>query len=182
MAKAQTKRAVKNVEDVPTMMADIGQVDTFVLALERRYGFGRLLMACPDLELAERMRRQEDKFRQAIIDNDEQAIRAHGQGTIKGYQALERAYLAAGFKEIDQSAVIETLMPDGTVLQIVADVAKHRPVDGDTREIIGIGADVVATLFDEKMKKTLADVSKHWPGARVEQIRRKPIVADEIPF
>mgnify|MGYP001162157839 CR=1 FL=1 len=181
MAKAKT--TTPKTDDESRLMAqDIGQVDTFVRALEQTYGYGRLLAVCPDLDLAAKMRRQIDKFNQAILEADWDGVRVHGQATIKGYQALERAYLAAGFKPIDQRAVIEAVMPNGAVLQIVAEGACHRVIEGDEREVIAIGAEAIGELFHERVKDTIKTAAKFFPGARIETIRNKDWVDDELPF
>ena len=183
MAKQKKQKAESKAEAPPPdpKIAIIAQVDSAVREFEHRYGPGRLIAACSDLDLAGRMDRQRTKYNAAIYEGTAAEAEALGQGLLRGYQALERAYLAAGGQELDHSQVIEAPLDNGSILAICADITHYKPRPGETRDVLAIGSDVVAELFDERARKTMAAVARHWPGSYVESARAK-LVDDEIPF
>lgn len=158
----------------------INQVDTAVRAIEQRYGPGRLMAACPDLDLAEKMRRQITKYSEAVWEGTVDDVRVHGAALIRGYQALEKVYLAS-FEPLDHSKVIEAPLGDGSVLAIVADITGYKPAPGDQRAVLAIGAETVAQMWDEQAKKTLGAMAQHFPGAKIESVTAK-LPEDDIPF
>ena len=83
----------------------IAQVDSAVREIELKYGAGRLLAACADLELAAKMRRHMVLNHEAIWQGEEADAPVQGQGLLKGYEALERHYLANGGKTLNHAAV-----------------------------------------------------------------------------
>ena len=160
-AKKAVAAPVEQEPPVDPKTEAVRQTDMAVRELELRYGPGRLLAACPDLALAEKMRRQMQLYNDAVYGGSAADTQVQAQGLIKGYQALERAFLRAGGQPLDHAAVIETELDNGSVL--------------------AIGAGTVAEMFDKRTRETLAAVSRHWPGAHIESARRKPL-EDEIPF
>ena len=178
-AKKAVAAPVEQEPPVDPKAEAVRQTDMAVRELELRYGPGRLLAACPDLALAEKMRRQMQLYNDAVYGGSAADMQA--QGLIKGYQALERAFLEAGGQPLDHSAVIETELDNGSVLAIVPDITQYSPRPGETREVLAIGAGAVAEMFDKRTRETLAAVSRHWPGAHIESAKRKPL-EDEIPF
>ena len=181
----KTKKAVAApVEQEPPVdfkVEAVRQTDMAVREIELRYGPGRLLAACPDLALAEKMRRQMQLYNDAVYGGSAADTQVQAQGLIKGYQALERAFLEAGGQPLDHAKVIETELDNGSVLAIVPDITQYSPRPGETREVLAIGAGTVAEMFDKRTRETLAAVSRHWPGAHIESAKRKPL-EDEIPF
>ena len=177
---AETKNEVPPVDPKIEIIA---QVDSAVREIELKYGAGRLLAACADLELAAKMRRQMVLYNQAIWQGGEGDARVQGQGLLKGYEALERHYLANGGEPLNHAAVIEADLGDGSVLAIVPAIEHFSPKPGDGRDVLAIGADTVAEMFDEKTRETLGQMAKHFPGAKIEAVRdKRPVGDDEIPF
>ncbi len=178
------KAAAAPVEQEPAVdpkAEAVRQTDMALRELELRYGPGRLLAACPDLALAEKMRRQMQLYNDAVYGGSAADTQVKAQGLIKGYQALERAFLEVGGQPLDHSAVIETELDNGSMLAIVPDITQNSPKPGETRDVLAIGAHTVAEMFDKRTRETLAAVSRHWPGAHIESAKRKPL-EDEIPF
>ena len=177
---AETKNEVPPVDPKIEIIA---QVDSAVREIELKYGAGRLLAACADLELAAKMRRQMVLYNEAIWQGGEGDARVQGQGLLKGYEALERHYLTNGGEPLNHAAVIEADLGDGSVLAIVPDITHFSPKPGDDRDVLAIGADTVAEMFDEKTRETLGQMAKHFPGAKIEAVRdKRPVGDDEIPF
>lgn len=172
---------IKTVDgDVDAISEAVANVDTAIAALETKYGFGRLLLATPDLDLVRRVKAQSERYNRAIIDGLPEDITQHGQSLIAGYQALEKKYLAAGFLPLDPTQQQEALLPDGTVLVVVPTADQYI---GDGRQAIAIGVDQVADLLADKTKEALSVVAKSFPGCRIESIRdKRPLNDGEVPF
>ena len=158
----------------------VGSVDQVIKSYEAKYGFGRLLMATPDLDLVDRVKAQRERYNRAVYEGTPADVQKHGQSVIAGYGALEAKYLAAGFTALNPAEQQEALLPDGSVLVIVPSVEQYV---GDGRQAICIGADVVGMLWDEKTRETLGQMAKHFPGAKIEAVRdKRPVGDEEIPF
>lgn len=179
--KTLAEQVAENAAPADPKVEEIAQVDAAVRAIEMTYGPGRLLDACPQLELAAKMRRQMALYNEAVWSGSLDDVRVHGAALVRGYQKLEATYLEAGFKPLDQSKVIEAPLGDGSVLAIVSDITGYRPVAGDRRAVLAIGAETVAAMWDEQIKKTLGAMAQHFPGSRIEAVRSK-LVDDDIPF
>ena len=180
-AKKSMAAPIEQAPPADPKIEAVQQTDLAVRELELRYGPGRLLAACPDLALAEKMRRQMQLYNDAVYGGSAADTQVQAQGLIKGYQALERAFLEAGGQPLHYSAVIETELDNGSVLAIVPDITRYSPRPGETRDVLAIGAGTVAEMFDKRTRETLAAVSRYWPGAHIESAKRKPL-EDEIPF
>ena len=130
---AETKNEVPPVDPKIEIIA---QVDSAVREIELKYGAGRLLAACADLELAAKMRRQMVLYNEAIWQGGEGNARVQGQGLLKGYEALERHYLANGGEPLNHAAVIEADLGNGSVLAIVPAIEHFSPKPGDGRAVL----------------------------------------------
>lgn len=71
------------------------EIDRLMATIDRDWGFARLPQLVPD-ELAQKFARQVEKWRQAVADDDEDAIELHAGGLRRGVAALEAAARAAG--------------------------------------------------------------------------------------
>lgn len=166
-----------------TVAATAETVDAVAREMDSKWGVNRLLRSCPDAGLRERMERQLQKFNAAIWESDDAAtVRAHGTGVVKGWQALERAAVAAGMEPLTAGREIETAMDDGSVLVIVPSVDRYVRRTGDDRAMIVIAADAVAQLLRQQ-SETVKAVMREFPGAAIESVR--PIdwsKGDDIPF
>lgn len=179
--KPRARELDEQAREIDPRAEVVAQVDSAVRALELKYGPGRLLAACPDLELARKMRSQLAKYNDAVWTGTLEDVQVHGPAVVRGYQALERAFLGAGHLPLDWSQVVEAPLEDGSVLAVVADIAGYKPAPGDARAIIAIPAEVVAELWSEQERKTLSAMAQRFPGCAIETVRRKPL-EDEIPF
>ncbi len=99
--------------DSLTIKAVIDGVDHVAVEMENEWGVGRLRLLVGD-DMRERFDRQAQLFNEAIITNDAKAVRRHGEGMRKAWQALDQYASECRFCPIEPFAW-EVNGPDGII-------------------------------------------------------------------
>lgn len=172
--------------DADRCQAIIDGVDTVASAMERKWGCGRLRLLA-GMDLREKFDRQCRTWSQTIWPEtgppDPREVERIGNATIRGWQAIERDAINAGHKPT-KPTIIETVMPDGSVLAIVPDVADASLVPHDGRALaVWTAAEVARVLATHSVVHA---VKTQFPGAKVTAVRDPTAnhhgLDDEIPF
>lgn len=171
--------------DTDAIAAAIVGLDRDARALETRWGVGRLLVLADDL-LRERFRRQARRLDELVAgDAPAREVLAHIEATRRGWQALERAALAAGHAP-QPPEVWDVVLPDGTVAALVRDAADASLVVASGRAVSVYTLAEIAVLLARYPQIIAA--KQHFPGATVTAIRpRMPPIdweggGDDLPF
>lgn len=180
---SDTRRPGRSPADTDAIGAAIVGLDRDARALERRWGVGRLIVLADDL-LRERFLRQRRKLDQAILDESPaREVIEHVEATRRGWQALERAALAAGHQPTPPD-VWEVRLSDGSVVAIVHDRADASIVAADGRRLTVYTLDEIGRLIERFPQ--IVQAKRTFPGASIEAIRtREPIDwdrGDDLPW
>jgi len=168
----------------------VDEMDLTVIAMEQKYGVGRLRLLVP-IELREKFDRQDFKFQRALYDaSDPEELKVECQRMIKAWHAVDKAAGASGKPQLDP-AVLEVALGDGRALAIVRTAFEaHRVAKGRAMAVVTV--EEVARLFEAS--EPLVTLLAAFPGARVTGVRKtvdSPVRAlegcgkgldDEIPF
>lgn len=163
------------------IQAVVDGLDQVALAMERKWGVGRLRLLVSDF-LRAKFDEQKDRLDLAIQSGDERFITAQAQGMTRAWSALDRAAHDAGERPLAPQ-VWECVLPStGEVVSLVRTAAEAHHV---ARECRVFTTDEVAVLI-EAVGDGVLDIKQKFPGATVTGIRRKAPVdwerGDEIPF
>lgn len=120
------------------------KLDTVACEYESRWGVSRLHTLVP-FDLAAKWDAQTKKLNAAIVENDLAVMPELVEGCIRGYAALERAAIAAGYKPHDAPLAWTVGLSSGQTLAIVRHPKDAALVD-DLRKAHG---DVVVWTLDE---------------------------------
>lgn len=169
--------------DIDAIGSAIVGLDRDVRDLERRWGVGRLIVLADDL-LRERFLRQRRKLDEAIWSTaSARDVLAHIEATRRGWQALERAAVAAGHAP-KPPEVWEVRLPDGTVAALVHDRGDASIVAADGRGVAVYTLEEIGKLLARFPQLVTAKAA--FPGATVTDIRtREPVDwarGDDIPW
>jgi hypothetical protein len=154
----------------------VDEMDLTVIAMEQKYGVGRLRLLVP-IELREKFDRQRYLTNQAIWFGDLEAVKRETARMVKAYQALDQAATAAGKTGISPD-VWEVVLPDGSVAAIVKTNAEAFAVSREGRLAKVYTLDEIGRLiygFPD-----IAKAKEVWPGAEVTAVRtniRDPLEA-----
>jgi len=154
----------------------VDEMDLTVIAMEQKYGVGRLRLLVP-IELREKFDRQRYLTNQAIWFGDLEAVKRETARMVKAYQALDQAATAAGKTGISPD-VWEVVLPDGSVAAIVKTNAEAFAVSREGRLAKVYTLDEIGRLiygFPD-----IAKAKELWPGAEVTAVRtniRDPLEA-----
>jgi len=154
----------------------VDEMDLTVIAMEQKYGVGRLRLLVP-IELREKFDRQRYLTNQAIWFGDLEAVKRETARMVKAYQALDQAATAAGKTGISPD-VWEVVLPDGSVAAIVKTNAEAFAVSREGRLAKVYTLDEIGRLiygFPD-----IAKAKEIWPGAEVMAVRtniRDPLEA-----
>ena len=156
-------------------------VDQVAVAMERKWGVGRLRLLVSDL-LRAKFDEQKDRLDQAIAGNHEGYVRIHADGMRRAWEALDRSAREAGETPLAPT-VWECVLPDtGEIVSLVRTEAEAHHV---ARQCRVFTLDEIATLI-AGLGDAVLEAKKQFPGATLTGIRRKPPVdwsrGDEIPF
>jgi hypothetical protein len=174
-------------EDCATLKAFFESADNTRIAVERRWGCGRLEMLADPLLLA-RFRRQQATWREALaaawaldpVPLD--ALSLVDQKTasmVRAWSALEAAAVEAGHREV-APWVWEVRLKDGTVAAFVQTGEEVARVIADGRYMRVYSVAEVGVLLDS-MPEAFRPVALDLPGRRfVSSLPRTS--TDEIPF
>lgn len=156
-------------------------LDQLALAMERKWGVGRLRLLVSDF-LRAKFDEQKDRLDAALQSDEERYVAPQVEGMRRAWAALDRAAQESGAKPLAPQ-VWECVLPStGEVISLVHSVeeAHHVAREGRVFTVAEI-AIVIEALGDGVL-----DVKQKFPGAAVTGIRRKPSIdwdtGDEIPF
>jgi hypothetical protein len=148
--------------------ASIDGADAVAIAMEARWGAGRLRLLVPD-ELREKFDRQRFLYNSAIWHGDLQEVVAQSRRMIAAWQALSREAEAAG-QPLLAPEVWEVALADGTVAAIVRSSEEAHAVVAQGRRVVVYTMDEIARMLQNYREVTAVKVT--FPGAEVTAIRR----------
>lgn len=100
------------------------RLDSVTKQMESRWGVLRLPQLVPE-DLNNRWKKQWEKLNAAILSCNAAETIGLAEGCVRGWQAMEAAAVAAGFKP-DIGQVMEAVMPSGGVLRVCASLLDAR--------------------------------------------------------
>lgn len=123
----------------------LDKLDTAACEVESRWGVSRLERLV-SFEMAQKWKIQMDKLAKAISENDIFTLPELVNGTIRGYEALERDAIAQGYKPMDAPFGWSVGLPSGKTLVVV-----RHPKDASLMNDLkrDHGEDVVVWTLDE---------------------------------
>jgi len=158
----------KTVETWLTGKAHIDGVDAVAIAMEARWGAGRLRLLVP-VELREKFDRQRFLFDAAIWHGDMESVKREASRMITAWQVLARAAEAAG-APILSPEVWEVALADGSVVALVRSPEEAHAVIADGRRVTVYTLAELAVMLENYQEVTKVKVT--FPGAEVVSIRR----------
>ena len=167
--------------DALAIKAVIDGVDHVAVEMETKWGVGRLRLLVVD-DMRERFDRQAQLFNEAVFTNDVGAVRRHGEGMRKAWQALDKYASEARFCRIDPT-VWEVNGPDG-VIAVVRTNPEAYAVVREGRAVEVWTLDEVARVIAAH-RDTIGEVKRVFPGAQVVGARVRPANwenGDELPW
>jgi hypothetical protein len=148
--------------------AHIDGVDAIAMAMERKWGVGRLrLLVSP--ELREKFDRQRYLLNQAIWHGDLEAVRVQSARMASAWQALDKAAETARALKLDPN-VWEVRLEDGSVAAIVRSPEEAMWVIHSGRKLAIYTTEEIGRLLSHYPQ--IAQVKSAFPGATVEAVRR----------
>lgn len=155
-------------------------LDQVAVAMERKWGVGRLRLLVSDL-LRAKFDEQKDRLDQAVESNQEAVVRIHAEGMRRAWEALDRSAREAGEVPLAPQ-VWECVLPEsGEIVSLVRTEAEAHHVAREGRVFtVAEIATLIAGLGDGVL-----EAKKRFPGAAVTAIR-KPAAnwarGDDLPF
>ncbi len=157
--------------DTLAIQAVIDGVDHVAAEMEKEWGVGRLRLLVDD-DMRERFDRQAALLNEAVFTNDAKAVRRHGEGMRKAWQALGKYASDCRFCRIDPFAW-EVNGPDGVIAVVRTNPEAHAVVrEGRAVEVWTL--DEVARVIASH-RDTIGEAKRVFPGAEVVDVRVKPI-------
>ena len=163
------------------IQAMVEGLDQVVVAMESKWGVGRLRLLVSDL-LRAKFDEQKDRLDQAIAGNHEGYVRIHADGMRRAWEVLDRSAREAGETPLAPE-VWECVLPEsGEIVSLVRTEAEAHHVAREGRMFtVAEIATLIAGLGD-----TVLEAKKQFPGAAVTGIRRKPAAdwarGDDVAF
>ncbi|CAB4146924.1 hypothetical protein UFOVP1020_52 [uncultured Caudovirales phage] len=163
------------------VQAMVDGLDQVAVAMERKWGVGRLRLLVSDL-LRAKFDEQKDRLDQAVESNQEAVVRIHAEGMRRAWEALDRSAREAGETPLAPE-VWECVLPDsGEIVSLVRTEAEAHHVAREGRVFtVAEIATLIVGLGDGVL-----EAKKRFPGAAVTAIRRKPAAnwarGDDVPF
>lgn len=164
------------------VQAVIDGVDEVARQMETRWGVGRLEFLVSD-ELREKFRKQFRRFNEAIQEHDVEKVRQAGAGMRRGWEALDKAAIAAGAQQLDPD-IWEIQLADGRVVALCRTKADAFATYRAGRHVDVWTTDEIKRLIESFPQIALA--KQTFPGALVENVRTKglaePVEDFEMSF
>jgi hypothetical protein len=163
------------------IQAMVDGLDQVALAMERKWGVGRLRLLVSD-PLRAKFDEQKDRLDAALASGQEGYARIHVEGMRRAWDALDRAAADAGQAPLAPE-VWECVLPEtGEIVSIVRTEAEAHHVARQGRVFtVAEIATLIAGLGD-----AVLEIKRQFPGAAVTGIRQKPPIdwsrGDDIPF
>jgi hypothetical protein len=164
--------------DYLSIRSDIAGHDEAAVAMERKWGRGRL-PSLVSLELRGKFAKQRDRLSQAIWSGNVTETRLHAEAMVRGWHALDAAATEAGHATLSPD-VWETVTPDGEICAIVKTTAEAAALTRDGRGMQVWTLDEIGRLLG-RYADTAGLTKSIFPGAVVEGVRLKarPEVEDD---
>ncbi len=172
MTKNSDALAIKSVID---------GVDHVAVEMENEWGVGRLRLLVGN-DMRERFDRQAALFNEAVFTNDAKAVRRHGEGMRKAWQALGKYASDCRFCRIDPT-IWEVNGPDG-IIAVVRTNPEAYAIVREGRAVEVWTLDEVARVIAAH-RDTIGEAKRVFPGAEVVDVRVKPAdweTGDELPW
>ena len=167
--------------DALAIKSVIDGVDHVAVEMENKWGVGRLRLLVED-DMRERFDRQAVLFNEAVFTNDANAVRRHGEGMRKAWQALDKYASDCRFCRIDPT-IWEVNGPDG-VIAVVRTNPEAYCVVREGRAVEVWTLDEVARVITAH-RKTIGEAKRVFPGAEVIDARVRPADwknGDDLPW
>jgi hypothetical protein len=163
------------------IQAMVDGLDQLALAMERKWGVGRLRLLVSDF-LRAKFDEQKDRFDAAIAAGEENHVAVQVEGMRRAWAALDRAAHDAGAQPLAPQ-VWECVLPStGEVISLVRSAEEAHHVAREGR----VFTTAEVAILIEALGDGVLDVKQRFPGATVTGIRKKPPIdwarGDEIPF
>lgn len=136
------------------------RLDAVSRSMEAKWGINRL-PACVDDELRSKWERQWQKLNLAIEEGRFVEASELAQGCVRGWEALERAAVALGYKH-DADVCMEYKLPSGLVIRICAsrlDAHKPQPSGVESYSL----EEVCNIIESQRLVNVIAERTK-WQG------------------
>jgi hypothetical protein len=163
------------------IQAMVDGLDQVALAMERKWGVGRLRLLVSDF-LRVKFDEQKDRLDAALRSGEERFVAAQVEGMRRAWAALDRAAHEAGATPLAPE-VWECVLPStGEIVSLVRseEEAHHVAREGRVFTVAEIA------ILIEALGEDVLAVKQKFPGATVTGIRRKAPIdwsrGDEIPF
>lgn len=156
-------------------------LDQVALAMERKWGVGRLRLLVSDF-LRAKFDEQKDRLDAALRSSEERFVAAQVEGMRRAWAALDRAAQEAGASPLAPQ-VWECVLPStGEIVSLVRSAEEAHHVAREGR----VFTTTEVAILIEALGDGVLSVKQKFPGAAVTGIRRKPPAdwerGDEIPF
>jgi hypothetical protein len=163
------------------IQAMVDGLDQVALAMERKWGVGRLRLLVSDF-LRGKFDEQKDRLDAAVASGEESHVAVQAEGMRRAWAALDRAAHDAGAKPLAPQ-VWECVLPStGEIISLVRSVEEAHHVAREGR----VFTTAEVAILIEALGDGVLDIKERFPGAMVTGIRKKPPVdwasGDEIPF
>jgi len=168
------------------IQAMVDGLDQVALAMERKWGVGRLRLLVSDF-LRAKFDEQKDRLDAALRSGEERFVAAQVEGMRRAWDALDRAAREGGAKPLAPE-VWECVLPStGEIISLVRseEEAHHVAREGRVFTVAEIA------ILIEALGEGVLAVKQKFPGAAITGIRRKAVPAkagidwsrgDDIPF
>ena len=167
--------------DALAIKSVIDGVDHVAVEMENEWGVGRLRLLV-GVDMRERFDRQAELFNEAIYTNDVEAVRRHGEGMRKAWQALGKYASECRFCRIEPT-IWEVNGPDG-IIAVVRTIPEAYSIVREGRAAEVWTLEEVARVIVAH-RDTIGEAKRVFPGAEVIDVRVKPVDwknGDEIPW
>lgn len=157
----------------------IHRLDCFACEMESKWGIGNLIDYADDA-LKEKWYAQNKKLDDAVKNRNYGQVCQLVDGTIRGWEALEKAAIDAGKKPAEPE-FMEVKLDSGFHLRIASSVSSARRAS--EKGVVCMSLGEVARLIEARYKDVY-EVKKHIPDAIVESVS-EPFdfdKGDEIPW
>jgi len=156
-------------------------LDQVALAMERKWGVGRLRLLVSDF-LRAKFDEQKDRLDAALQSGEERFVSPQVEGMRRAWTALDRAAHEAGASPLAPQVWESVLPSTGEIISLVRspEEAHHVAREGRVFTVAEIA------ILIEALGDGVLDIKQKFPGATVTGLRRKAPVdwarGDDIPF
>ncbi len=164
--------------DVRAIRSVIDGVDHVAVEMENQWGVGRLRLLVGD-DMRERFDRQAELFNEAVLTNDVKAVRRHGEGMRRAWQALGKYASECRFCRIEPFAW-EVNGPDG-IIAVVRTNPEAYAVVREGRAVEVWTLDEVARVIAAH-RDTIGEAKRVFPGAQVVDTRVRLVDSESLPW